>query len=66
MNSNQNYSKLIEEIQSALQTEHIDGWLFYNFRESNMLATRILDLPKQLMFTRRFFYYIPAIGIPRK
>jgi Xaa-Pro aminopeptidase len=66
MNSNQNYSKLIEEIQSALQAEHIDGWLFYNFRGSNMLATRILDLPKQLMFTRRFFYYIPAIGIPRK
>ena len=60
------YSKLIYEIQQALQTERIDGWLFYNFRDSNVFATRILALPQHIMFTRRYFYYIPAQGEPRK
>jgi Xaa-Pro dipeptidase len=60
------YSTLISEIQQALQAEHIDGWLLYNFRDSNIFATRLLALPKHIMFTRRYFYYIPARGEPRK
>ena len=61
-----NYFELICEIQSALQAEHIDGWLLYNFRDSNIFATRLLALPEYIMFTRRYFYYIPAKGEPRK
>jgi Xaa-Pro aminopeptidase len=56
----------IEAIQVALREEGIDGWLFYNFRGSNVFSTRILDLPKHLMHTRRYFYLVPASGEPRK
>jgi len=66
MNTSKNYSELICEIQKVLQTEHIDGWLLYNFRDSNIFATRLLALPEHIMFTRRYFYYIPASGKPRK
>jgi Xaa-Pro aminopeptidase len=66
MNPSKDYSELIHEIQKALQTEHIDGWLLYNFRDSNIFATRLLALPKHIMFTRRYFYFIPAKGEPRK
>jgi Xaa-Pro dipeptidase len=61
-----NYPELIRDIQKTLQTEHMDGWLLYNFRDSNIFATRLLALPKHIMFTRRYFYYIPAQGEPRK
>jgi Xaa-Pro aminopeptidase len=66
MAASKDYPKLIREIQKVLQAEKIDGWLLYNFRESNVFATRLLALPEHIMFTRRYFYYIPAIGEPRK
>jgi Xaa-Pro dipeptidase len=53
-------------IQEALREEHIDGWLFYNFRGSNVFATRIINLPPHIMQTRRYFYFIPASGTPQK
>jgi Xaa-Pro aminopeptidase len=56
----------IQMIQEALREEHIDGWLFYNFRGSNVFATRILNLPTHIMQTRRYFYYIPAQGTAQK
>jgi len=56
----------IAAIQAALREEGIDAWLFYNFRGSNVFATRILDLPKHLMHTRRYFYLVPASGTPHK
>ncbi|MEX2089507.1 MAG: aminopeptidase P family protein, partial [Bacteroidota bacterium] len=58
--------KLIDRIQETLRQEKIEGWLFYNFRGSNVFATRILDLPAHLTQTRRYYYLIPAKGIPRK
>jgi Xaa-Pro aminopeptidase len=66
MAASKDYSKLIHEIQKVLQAEKIDGWLLYNFRGSNVFATRLLALPEHIMFTRRYFYYIPASGEPRK
>jgi Xaa-Pro dipeptidase len=56
----------IQMMQQALREEHIDGWLFYNFRGSNVFATRILSLPSHIMQTRRYFYFIPASGSPQK
>ena len=53
-------------IQEALREEHIDGWLFYNFRGSNVFATRIINLPSHIMQTRRYFYFIPPSGSPQK
>lgn len=66
MEPSKNYDKMILEIQEALKAEEIDGWLLYNFRDSNIFATRLLALPQHSMFTRRFFYFIPAKGEPRK
>ncbi len=54
----------IERIQKALQDEYIDGWLFYDFRKSNPIAYQVLSLPQQEMYTRRWFYFVPAQGTP--
>lgn len=56
----------VKSIQAALREEKIDGWLFYNFRGSNVFATRILDLAPHIMQTRRYFYFVPAKGTPKK
>ena len=56
----------VKLIQDALREEHIDGWLFYNFRGSNVFATRVINLPSHLFQTRRYFYFIPASGSPQK
>jgi Xaa-Pro dipeptidase len=56
----------VKQIQEALREEHIDGWLLYNFRGSNVFASRIINLPSHIMQTRRYFYFIPASGTPQK
>jgi Xaa-Pro dipeptidase len=56
----------IRLIQEALREEGLEGWLLYNFRGSNVFATRILALPPHVIQTRRYFYFIPANGSPRK
>ncbi len=56
----------IKSIQAKLQEENIDGWLFYDFWKRNEFAQRILEFPKHLLNTRRFFYLILARGEPRK
>jgi Xaa-Pro dipeptidase len=54
----------LDRIQQAIQAEQLDGWLLYDFRRSNPIAHRILELPREQMFTRRWFYWIPAQGRP--
>ena len=56
----------VSEIQRALCDAEIDGWLFYDFRGSDPLAYRILQLDPTLHVTRRWYYWIPAQGIPVK
>lgn len=56
----------IQLIQQALAEQKIDAWLFYDFWKRNEYAQRILDYPKHILNTRRFFYLIPAKGEPRK
>src|SRR5204862_4705920 len=41
-------------------------WLLYDFRGLNVLARRILGMADVLMLSRRWFYFIPAQGEPRK
>jgi Xaa-Pro aminopeptidase len=55
----------IGEIQKDLRAAKLDGWLFYDFRGRDPIAHRILDLPPG-MRTRRWFYFVPAKGIPKK
>ncbi len=53
-------------IQAALRSHKMDGWLFTDFRNRDFLAYKILGLDFQKMNSRRWFYYIPARGTPRK
>lgn len=56
----------LAKIQSALQQFNLDGWLIYDFRGSNLLARRIVDLRDDQMGSRRWFYFIPVTGEPRR
>ena len=53
-------------IQQALREFQLDGWLLYDFRDSNVLARRVLDLEDQPPGSRRWACCIPAEGPPRK
>jgi len=53
-----------KEIAGALRAANIDGWLFYDFRMSDPLAYRILDIPQKGITSRRWFVFIPAVGEP--
>lgn len=44
----------------------MDGWLFYDFRGSDPLGYRVLLLDPAMHVTRRWYYWIPAEGSPRK
>jgi Xaa-Pro aminopeptidase len=55
----------LNEIQTDLRAAKLDGWLFYDFRGRDPIAQRILDLPNA-MRTRRWFYFVPAKGTPKK
>jgi Xaa-Pro aminopeptidase len=52
-------------IQSDLRAAKLDGWLFYDFRGRDPIAQGILQLPPG-MRTRRWYYFIPWKGSPRK
>ncbi len=54
----------LERIQQLLRAERLDGWLFYDFRKANPIAYQVLDLPQEEMYTRRWFYFVPAEGTP--
>jgi Xaa-Pro dipeptidase len=53
-------------IQTALRDSHLDGWLLYDFRASNILARRILQFVDGPAGSRRWMYFIPSDGPPRK
>ena len=57
--------KRVAYIQVALQKAKLDGWLFYDFRGSDILAPRILNT-NRLGGSRRWYYYVPATGEPTK
>ncbi len=54
----------LEHIQQALREEQLAGWLFYDFRKSNPIAYQVLGVPLEDMYTRRWFYFVPAQGTP--
>lgn len=56
----------IAAIQGALVEAGVDGWLFADFRGSDPLAHRILKLDETGLFSRRWYYFIPAMGESRK
>jgi Xaa-Pro aminopeptidase len=56
----------LASVQSALQAAKFDGWLLYDFRGLNVLARRVLEIPSDAILSRRWFYFVPAKGEPRK
>ncbi|PYT70087.1 MAG: hypothetical protein DMG39_16830 [Acidobacteria bacterium] len=55
----------IQGIQNDLRNAKLDGWLFYDFRGRDPIAQNILQLPNG-MRTRRWYYFVPAKGEPKK
>src|ERR1043166_5262667 len=66
MKAQQSPAGRVAEIQAALRDAKLDGWLFYDFRHSDLLAYRILKLDENTFASRRWFYYVPASGEPVK
>ncbi len=56
----------LKKIQLALRNRNLDGWLFYDFHNRDQIAYRILGLDSSKLCTRRWFYFIPAKGEPKK
>jgi Xaa-Pro dipeptidase len=56
----------LEQIQSALREQQVDGWLFYDHHHRDPIAYRILGLSDTMHVSRRWYYFIPAEGQPRK
>ena len=53
-------------VQAAIRALGVDGWLLYDFRGLNVLARRVLHIPTDAILSRRWFYFVPAKGEPRK
>src|SRR5438105_2234765 len=56
----------LSAVQSAIRELGLDGWLLYDFRGMNILARRVLGLNPEHILSRRWFYFVPAQGEPRK
>ncbi len=56
----------LNAVQAALKEFQLDGWLLGDFRGSNVLAERILEIDADNVGSRRYFYCIPAQGVARK
>jgi Xaa-Pro dipeptidase len=56
----------ISQIQAALTEFQLDGWLLCDFRGSNPLAQKVVGIPASAHQTRRWMYFIPRVGSPKK
>jgi Xaa-Pro dipeptidase len=56
----------LEAIQTALREAGHDGWLFYDHHHRDPIGERILGLDPKAHITRRWYYFVPAQGQPRK
>jgi Xaa-Pro dipeptidase len=56
----------LAHIQSALVKAKVDGWLFFDFRNEDAIAYRVLGLASDGPRSRAWWCLIPAKGEPRK
>ena len=54
----------LEKIQQEIRNQKLDGWLFFDHHNRDMLAYRVLGLPVGKGPSRRWYYMIPAQGEP--
>lgn len=57
---------LVNRIQEALRESGLDGWLFFDHHRRDPLAYQILGIANDRMATRRWYYFVPKDGEPRK
>ena len=53
-------------IQAAIREAGFDGWLFYDHHHRDPIGERILGMDPKAHVTRRWYYFVPATGEPRK
>jgi Xaa-Pro aminopeptidase len=53
----------LDELSATLRQRGLDGWLVYDFHDSNPIARRVLGAGG--MLTRRVFLWLPAVGPPQ-
>ena len=53
-------------IRKAMMHSKIDGWLFYDFHGNDPIGKSILNISLTSIQSRRWYYYIPADGVPVK
>lgn len=53
-------------IQTTLRESQLDGWLVADFRGSNLLGRRVLGFDDKDIKSRRWYFFIPASGEPKK
>jgi Xaa-Pro dipeptidase len=56
----------LDSLQSAIRDANFDGWLFYDHHHRDPIAYRILGLDETSFVSRRWFYFVPAHGEPKK
>jgi Xaa-Pro aminopeptidase len=56
----------LDAIRAALREASLDGWLFYDHHHRDPVGERILGLDPKAHVTRRWYYFIPTQGDPRK
>jgi Xaa-Pro aminopeptidase len=56
----------LDSLQSAIRDANFDGWLFYDHHHRDPIAYRILGLDENSFVSRRWFYFVPAHGEPKK
>lgn len=57
---------ITEKMQEALRASGVDGWLFFDHHRRDPLAYRILGISGDAQVSRRWYYFLPAKGEPRK
>lgn len=56
----------LDALQAAIGEAGVDGWLFYDHHHRDPIAAHILGLDEKAHITRRWYYFVPASGEPRK
>ena len=57
-------TETLPQFQEFLARQSLDAWLLYDFHELNPFARQLLPLDEGV-FTRRWFYLLPAKGTPQ-
>ena len=56
----------LNAVQRALRDAKMQGWFFCDFMRSDPIGRSILNIKSDTIDTRRWYYYIPVQGAPKK